>query len=129
MPKLIRPDFSEYVVHFTRDEIPKSTGSLSAKDRLFQILAECCVKASVMAWTNRSAVCFTECTWASLLDHANRYSRYGLGFSKAYLFRHGGAPAIYLPPGLMEHQKRHVGTGKQPFDPVLFSFVTPFCPP
>jgi hypothetical protein len=129
MPRFIRPDFSDYVVHFTRDENPKTPESLSAKDRLYSILNQRRLTASPMPWTNKNAVCFTECTWSSLLDHANRYSRYGIGFAKAFLFQHGGAPAIYLPPGLMEHQKTHVGTEKLPFDPVLFTFVTPFCPP
>jgi hypothetical protein len=129
MPRFIRPDFSDYVVHFTRDETPKTATSLLAKDRLFKILKDCQLNASPMPWTNKNAVCFTECTWASLLDHASRYSRYGVGFSKTFLFRHGGSPAIYLPPGLMEHQKNHIGSGTEPFDPVVFAFVTPFCPP
>jgi hypothetical protein len=129
MPRFIRPDFSDYVVHFTKDQAPQTATSVTAKDRLNAILTDRCLRASSMPWTNKNAVCFTECTWGSLLDHANRYSRYGIGFSKSFLFMCGGGPAIYLPPGLMERQKTHVGGTQQPFAPEVFAFVTPFCPP
>ena len=137
---LVRPDFSEFVVHFTKDAAPitsktesdpslQAIAGTSAADRLVAILTGCCLRATRMPWTNRPAVCFTECTWASLLDHAKRYSRFGIGFSKHFLFARGGGPAIYLTPGLLEHQKKHVGTGKTPFDDTLYAFMTPFCPP
>ena len=141
MPQpMVRPDFSEYVVHFTKDQAPITAGTetspalkaiagKSAVERLTAILTSTKLRATRMPWTNRPAVCFTECTWASLLDHATRYSRFGLGFSKHFLFARGGGPAIYLTPGLLEHQKKHVGTEKQPFDDTLYSFMTPFCPP
>lgn len=138
--KFVRPDFSDYVVHFTKDEIPithtdetipdlKKISGQSAKERLFSILEQKKLRATRMPWTNKPAACFTECTWSSLMDHANRYSRYGLGFNKGYLFSRGGGPAIYLTPGLMEHQEQHVGKEIDPFAPTLFAFVTPFCPP
>ncbi len=138
--RFVRPDFSDFVVHFTKGTAPfsfKEEGrdleldrvrGLSAGERLIAILRERRLRATKMPWTNKPAVCFTECTWGSLLDHANRYSRFGLGFSKAYLFGRGGAPAIYLTPGLMEHQKQHTGSDNQAFHGTLFSFVTPFCP-
>ena len=136
--RFIRPDFSDYVVHFTKDADPISAKGgdettagivgLSARDRLFQILKQGSLRATRMPWTNKPAVCFTECTWASLIDHANRYSRFGIGFSKAFLFACGGGPAIYLTPGLLEHQKKHAGAQAQPFADTLFAFVTPFCP-
>ena len=136
----VRPDFSQYVVHFTKNQPPfsnadetdeniKKIAGFSAFDRLITMLSEKHIRATRMPWTNKPAICFTECTWASLLDHANRYSRFGLGFSKAYLFSRGGAPAIYLTPGLLEHQKKHVGDGNFAFDSQLYAFVTPFMPP
>ena len=141
----VRPDFSQYVVHFTKDASPISAAStvnteeelsqdlakiagMSAAQRLISMLESRHIAATNMPWTNRPAICFTECTWSSLLDHARRYSRFGIGFSKAYLFSRGGGPAIYLTPGLLEHQKRHVGEDKLPFDPKLYAFVTPFMP-
>ena len=138
--RFIRPDFSEHVVHFTKDAAPfshknETVTSLqkiapqSAKERLLSILKSGKLYSTRMNWTNRPAICFTECTWASMLDHASRYSKYGLGFGKDYLFSRGGAPAIYMPPGLLEHQKSHVEDGKPPFADDLWSFVTPFCPP
>lgn len=137
--KTARPDFSNYVVHFTKDSNPLSTQTgdaeldrirkMNASERLTSILKEGRIKATTMPWTNKHAVCFTECTWGSLLFHAQRYSRFGIGFHKAHLFASGGAPAIYLPPGLMEHQKSHTGGSTLPFDPRLYAFVTPFAPP
>jgi len=138
--RFVRPDFSDYVVHFTKDGPPfsaakdpdalvKTITPLTAPDRLFKILQDGVLRATRMPWTNKPAVAFTECTWGSLLDHANRYSRFGVGFHKAFLFACGGGPAIYLTPGLLEHQRTHVGAHKHPFDDVLFAFVTPFCPP
>ncbi len=138
-PRWGRPDFSDYVVHFTKDGPPCSKAKddptldqirgLTAKDRLFRILETGELQATRMPWTNKPAACFTECTWGSLLHHAQRYSCFGVGFEKAFLFACGGGPAIYLPPGLMEHQKSHVGADTDPFHPHLFSFVTPFMPP
>ncbi len=138
--RFIRPDFSEHVVHFTKDAAPSThkdetvrvlqkIALQSAKDRLFNILRAGKLYSTRMQWTKRPAICFTECTWASLLYHASRYSKYGLGFSKAFLFSRGGAPAIYLTPGLFELQKAHIGDDKPPFAAELWSFVTPFCPP
>lgn len=135
----VRPDFSDYVVHFTKDAPPitasdeadstlKKIGPLTARQRLFSILRERKLRATRMPWTNKPAVCFTECTWASLLGHAAQYSRFGIGFHKSFLFSRGGGPAIYLTPGLLEHQRTHVGPGNLPFDATLHAFMTPFCP-
>jgi hypothetical protein len=134
-----RPDFSQFVVHFTKDAAPCGTATetvpeimqiatQSARDRLFSILDSRQVRATRMPWTNRPAICFTECTWGGLLYHSQQYSPFGLGFSKAYLFSRGGGPAIYLTPGLRHHQESHVGDGALPFDPQLYAFVTPFMP-
>jgi hypothetical protein len=127
------PDFSEYIVHFTKDthlisEVVSEINSLSAKDRLLKILETTNIRATKMPWTNKPAVCFTECTWASLLYHADRYSKYGIGFHKSYVFSKDGGPAIYLSPSLMQYKKEHVGTDKYPFDQRLFAFITPFIP-
>lgn len=134
-----RPDFSDFVVHFTKDAPPivqeqdepgaSEVAALSAKERLFAILASGVLFATRMPWTNKPAVCFTECTWGSLLFHAERYSRFGIGFHKGFLFAAGGAPAIYMPPGLMEHQRGHVPAGTQAFHPQVYAFMTPFVPP
>jgi hypothetical protein len=134
-----RPDFSNYVVHFTKDAAPASATKspnevaglvgLSAKERLFGILSERRIFATRMPWTNRPAVCFTECTWHSLFSHAQLYSRFGIGFRKEMLFARGGGPAIYLAPHLLEKQQAHVGADEYPFDPLVYAFATPFAPP
>jgi hypothetical protein len=133
-----RSDFSMYLVHFSKDGPPISASrapaetndivSLSARDRLLRILEERRVRATRMPWTNKRAICLTECTWASLFAHAAHYSPYGVGFRKEFIFAAGGAPAIYMPPALLERQKAHVGEQSEPFDEQLFSFLTPFAP-
>ena len=137
---LSRPDFSQFVVHFTKDAAPcaevdgddeqqilKIQGQ-TAQQRLFSIMHSRKIYATRMPWTNRPAICFTECTWGGLLYHSQQYSPFGIGFTKHYLFSRGGGPAIYLTPGLLEHQRAHVGEGNLPFDPSLYAFVTPFLP-
>lgn len=131
-----RPDFSSYVVHFTKDAPPISAAKAkdldditgkTAKDRLFSILEQGRIKSTKMPWTNKPAVCFTECTWPSLLAHAKRYSPYGVGFTKEYLFSQRGGPAFYMPPHLLTKQKGHTEP-KVPFDPEVYAFLTPFMP-
>lgn len=128
---MIKPDFSQNVVHFTSNEKCKGDGNddfkdielLSAKDRLIKILSDKCIKASKMPWTGASAVCFTESTWAGLLPHSKRYSAYGIGFKKKALFDRGGGPAIYLRSDLFNNQKT-----SSDFDTSILPFITPFSP-
>lgn len=135
-----RPDFSEYVVHFTKDALPRcatrrkkdkriaNIAKQNAKERLFSILKEQQIYATIMPWTDNPAICFTECTWSSLLIHANKYSCYGIGFKKSFLFNNGGGPVIYLRQDLWLKQKELIGNGKQFFHPRLGAFITPFNP-
>lgn len=109
-----RPDVSNYLAHFTKGK----TGKPAIKI-LEQILQSKKLIASPLPWTNRPAVCFTECPWSSLLAHSKQYSPYGIGFSKARIFAAGGAPAYYVRP---DHY------GKQTWDEHLLPFVTPFWP-
>jgi len=85
-----------------------------------------------MPWTNRKAVAFTECPWGALLDHAERYSPYGIGFNKARLFAAGGGPAIYMRPDLYERQREAYICKDHPdwrgFDSNIHAFITPFVP-
>lgn len=135
MPLKGRPDFSDYVVHFTKGTRPfgdkarnpgidlASISKMTSVERLISMLEAKRILATPMPWTGNPAVCFTECTWVSLLDHSKRYSPFGIGFSKAFLFATGGAPAIYLRPDLQEWQRQHGG-----FDDRVWPFVTPFAP-
>jgi len=132
--KRVRPDFSDYLVHFTTDRKPFGDNSdlTGGRQKAITEGAYACLKsilqsgeiwASTMPWTNQKAVCFTECTWSSLLDHASEYSPFGIGFSKAFLFGCGGGPAIYMRADLYEKQRKVGG-----FDSHVHSFVTPFWP-
>ena len=121
-----RPDFSEYLAHFSTDRSPLSKAidnatvhvkGISAIDRLVAILTSKQILASRMPWNNRDAVCLTECPWGSLLDHARRYSAYGVGFNKAYIFGAGGGPVYYV---------RADHYNDQAWNSYLHTFVTPF---
>ncbi len=75
-----------------------------------------------MPWTNCPACCFTECTWSSLYPHSEEYSRFGVGFTKEFLFANDGGPALYVPPHLFRAQSKYR------FAPELYPFVTTFSP-
>jgi hypothetical protein len=88
-------DYSPLVVHFTKgtefmrpdlvtNEDPLYNFKQSpAMDRLLSILTLRTICPSPMPSlpNNPKAVCFTECPWSSLLDHANTYSSFGVGFA------------------------------------------------
>lgn len=130
-----RPDFSNYVAHFTSNRRPTAKGRANpilekimnkdghkymlAKNRLINILAERKITASTIVRLKVSAVCFTECPWTSLVDHTNRYSPYGIGFNKKFLFAAGGSPALYVRPDYFKTVK---DWGANQF------LVTPFWP-
>lgn len=125
-----RHDLSDYLVHFTSGRPPCNSESanaamqngiptMSAIERLESILTAKSIIASLMPWVGRRAVCFTECPWTSLIDHAEHYSPYGLGFKKSHIFAAGGGPAFYVRADLYK---------KQMWDPHLHTFVTPFMP-
>lgn len=124
-----RPDFSNYLVHFTSNRQPvgkedpdnpvlgKAKGY--AFSRLISMLKDKEIIASTMPWTNSHAVCFTECPWTSLIDHTDAYSPYGIGFSKQLIFSRNGAPVYYVRADQFEKQQWHEH---------LKAFVTPFWP-
>jgi len=91
----------------------------TAGERLASILKGGVIKGSNMPWTGRRAACFTECPWSSLLDHANQYSSFAVGFSKPRVFAAGGGPVYYVRA---DHYK------KQVWEDHLHTFVTPFWP-
>ena len=83
-----RPDFSNYLAHFTKDGVlcsqaednpAKSFEAMSAFERLISILETQVIRASSMPWTGAHAACFTECPWSSLLGHTRQYSCFGIG--------------------------------------------------
>lgn len=123
-----RPDQSLYLAHFTKDgknydseNHPNnpSIDQMSAFERLVSILNQKKISASNLPWTNRPAVCFTEYPWGSLLRHADRYSPYGIGFSKKLIYSRKGNPVIYANPDLFHSQK---------WSDDVYPFVTPFVP-
>ena len=81
---MTRPDQSFYLAHFTKNgkklapsmDPHTDIDEMSAFERLISILKCKKIQAHKLPWTNRSAVCFTECPWGSLLRHAKSYSWY-----------------------------------------------------
>lgn len=133
---MARPDFSDYVAHFTKNALPCSgqQGNIptTALDRLISILMQHKIKASVMPWTNKDAACFTECPFYSMFDHKVEYSAYGIGFKKETVFNAGGGPAIYMRQNLHDIQINNFTMNAnnivKGFHKDVYAFVTPFKP-
>jgi hypothetical protein len=127
------PDYSKFVIHFTKEDGPhfanRDIARQTAAERLFSILDSTVLKATKMPWSKIKACCFTECTWSSLLVHSQRYSQFGIGFTKEFLFSNGGGPALYIAPHLFQAQSFHTGEELLPFARELYAFMTPFYPP
>ena len=126
-----RPDQSVFLAHFTKDGKDYNPGEdlsslssiplskMSALEKLISILKEKKIRASKVAWTDQSVVCFTECPWSSLLRHAKAYSPYGIGFTKKLVYSRHGNPVFYVNPALYK---------KENWDASVYPFVTPFVP-
>ena len=106
-----RSDQSQFLAHFTKGK--------NAFDNLVSILNDKIVRAGKLPWTNLPAVCFTECPWPSLIQHAESYSPYGVGFAKPRIFAAGGGPAYYVRA---DHFK------KQQWENHVMALATPFWP-
>lgn len=125
---MARPDQSFYLAHFTKNgkeynsdlqNDNPTVDQMSALDRLINILRTKTIYATPMKWTNQLAVCFTECPWSSLLQHAKNYSCYGIGFTKKFIFSRGGNPVIYANPVMYKSQQ---------WSKEVYPFVTPLVP-
>ena len=133
---MARPDFSDCVAHFTKSTSPCSgdMGNMpaTALERLIQILSQGTIKASTMPWTNKDAVCFTECPFYSMFEHKENYSAYGLGFKKKTVYNSGGGPAIYMRQNVHDAQLNNFAMNSNStikgFHKDVYAFVTPFRP-
>ena len=88
------PDFNEVVVHFTG----RNRSSEEASRRLLQVVASGQVIASIPFGNDLGVACFTESTarGVSWLIGQQHFVPYGIAFTKAFLFAHGGTPAIVV---------------------------------
>ena len=128
---MIKADFSNYVLHFTKNgdflgdhNVNNEIKTMTAYQRVINILKEGRIIASKMPWTGAKAVCFTESPWNGLIAHTERYSPYGIGFEKRSLFAKHGGPALYVRPDHFTMQEDE----KNGFSEYLLPFVTPFSP-
>lgn len=112
-----------------KEDVPEIS-TLDARQRLAAILRQKNIRPTKMPWFGARAVAFTECTWTSMLDHARRYSPYGIGFHKRFLWQQGGGPAIYLRcSDLYDAQADYVqqfSRNAPPFVDRVRDFLTPF---
>jgi hypothetical protein len=130
-----RPDFSEYLSHFTKDgefchteqaDDMDAFRGMNAFERLCSILKMKEIKTSIMPWTNTLGVCFTECPWSSLLIHTQQYSSYGIGFTKAFIYRNNGAPVFYMRKKFMNTLERTIKDEKILQE--ILAMATPYSP-
>jgi hypothetical protein len=108
--KLLRryghPDLSDYVIHLVgrwgmrNDEVADDIHNMTHRSRLFDgILAMGEIRAYrvFFGFGLDRVVCFTECTPAGVSAMVrDRYSPWGVAFSKDFVFRRGGGPAFYV---------------------------------
>lgn len=130
-----RPDFSEYLSHFTKDgdfcngeqtlEL-LDFRTMSAFEKLYSILEMKTLKTSSMPWTKTQGICFTECPWSSLLVHTKQYSSYGIGFTKEFIYREGGSPVFYMRFNLLQAIIRNIQDNKTKEN--LLKLLTPYSP-
>jgi hypothetical protein len=98
------PDIGDHLIHFTgrtglRMAVPQDIGNLDAPGRLAQILHQGRIRAIPTFGTEgRAIVAFTESSQASVLRliSERRYTPWGIGFSKQFIFNQGGGPVLYV---------------------------------
>ena len=56
-----------------------------------------------MKINNLARLCFTEIRLSQAQEHANRYGKLGIGFSREFILNKGGRPVIYIPFEAKEH--------------------------
>lgn len=130
-----RPDFSEYLSHFTKDgdfcngeQVADIADfrKMTARERLCSILEMKTLKTSVMPWTQTHGICFTECPWSSLLVHTKQYSSYGIGFTKEFIYRKGGSPVFYVRFKMLNAIRNNISDNRTKNE--LLKFLTPYSP-
>jgi hypothetical protein len=68
---------------------------------------------SIRFWTvkNIARLCFTEIRLSQVEEHADKYGKLGIGFTRDFIMRSGGRPVIYVPfepyDGLLERSLKH----------------------
>jgi hypothetical protein len=98
------PDVGDHLIHFTgrtgaRMGDPDDIRGLDSAARLAKILHDGRIRANPTFGTGRrSVVAFTESSQASVLEliRAGRYTPFGVGFTKQFLFNRGGGPVLYI---------------------------------
>lgn len=95
------PDFNDVVVHFTG----RSGSEDTAERRLLQVIDSGQITATIPYGSDLGAACFTESTaqgvgWLIAQQH---FDRYGIAFTKSFLFAHGGAPALVIRGDEWQH--------------------------
>jgi hypothetical protein len=98
------PDVGDHLIHFTgrtgaRLAVPDDIRNLDVAGRLAQILHQGRIRAIPTFGTGgRSVVAFTESSQASVLRliAEGRYTPWGVGFTKQFVFNQRGGPVLYV---------------------------------
>ncbi|MDF1659627.1 MAG: hypothetical protein P1U58_18560 [Verrucomicrobiales bacterium] len=96
--KKSRNDLSDYLWHFCRED--KQT-----KTTLLSILDQKVIRAAKDPGSGEKVVCFTEAPLEEMRRQApqlrkamyNRFSLFGIGFRRDFVFKNGGLPVVYQP--------------------------------
>ena len=106
--KCSRQDLSDYLWHFCRND-------KNPAEAIRSILADKVIKGSIDRDTQEKVVCFTEAPLEQIRRQSpalrnykfSRFSLFGIGFKKKFVFRRGGLPVIYQPRKDLRNQNFH----------------------
>ena len=97
------PDLADHVIHFTgrsgwQMRVPPEIAAMDGEQRLLQILMDNRIRGFQTFNSWAPVVCLTESTQAAVttLIRDGRYSPYGIGFTKQFVFERSGGPALYV---------------------------------
>jgi hypothetical protein len=97
------PDLADHVIHFTgrngwKMDVPPEISAMDGEQRLLQILMDHRIRGFDTFGSSAPVVCLTESTQAAVttLIRDGRYSPYGIGFTKQFVFERSGGPALYV---------------------------------
>ncbi len=92
-----RPDYTETVVHYTKQE------------NFMNIMRTKRIEAVATGYFNKPAVCLTDVPIAYGEEFKSRYGPFGIVFKKRDIILAGGGPAVYLSDEVIREQKNTGG--------------------
>ena len=143
-------DWTKYLVHFTcarameplkkypskkqisPEELVKQLGDADDESlkTVKSIQKSMILKASSPSPDNmiEPCICFSECNLPGLINHCERYGRFGFVFKKETVFNLGGRPAIYLDRSMYTNLAKTFRNATDTEGRRLFSLLNVFSP-